>query len=205
MSLTLSISISDTATEFITSLERDVQPSREMNQSVAEQMLVEVKRTFQNMFDKEENVLKSTGFWMYMNSNTFPYSTDDAAMVSMPRPVAQRYFGGTITPKAGDWLTLPLRSEAVGVSARDFNDLRFVPIGNDRALLVQKDQTQISQGRKREDGTRKEVHTEVGGMAFYLLVKSVTQAGNSDILPSYEEFASAAKRGINYFLKLRHK
>jgi hypothetical protein len=204
MSLAVSISISDNATPFVTALERDVQPSREMYQAVAEQMLPEVQRSFQSMSEREQNALKHTGFWMRMIDGTHARWTDDAAIVSMPREVAQRYFGGTITPKNGNWLTLPMRTEAVGVSARQFDDLRFVPIGNDEALLVQRD-AQTLKHKKRRDGSRPATPGGmVGGLAFYLLVKSVTQSGNSDVLPDEEEFASAAKRGINYFLNLRY-
>lgn len=204
MGLSISVSISDNATPFVTALERDVQPSQELYQAIADQMLTEVQRSFQDMSEKEQNPLKHTGFWDRMVSGTVALATDQMAIVRTPREVAQRFFGGTITPKKGDWLTLPMRSEAVGVSARDFNDLRFVPLSNGTALLVQREQTQLVKGRKRKDGTRpvKGRHVQ-GELAFYLLVKSVTQDGDTDVLPTDEEFMSAVRRGFAYFLHMR--
>ena len=128
MSLSISISIRDHATPFVIEVGKDVTPNKELNQAVADQCLVETQRQFQNMAMQEQNPLKHTGFWNRMLSGTYATATDEAGIVRTPREVAQWFFGGTITPKAGDWLTLPMRSEAVGVSARDFNDLRFVSL-----------------------------------------------------------------------------
>jgi hypothetical protein len=121
--------------------------------------------------------------------------------------VAQRFFGGTILPIKGTYLAIPLRSEAVGKSPRDFNDLRFIPPANGvAALLVQREQTQISYGRKRKDGSRGPVKQgkTVSEGAFYALVRSVTQRGNDDVLPTDEEFGAAATQGIESFIKARH-
>lgn len=63
-------------------------------------------------------------------------------------------FGAEISPKNSKWLTIPLRDELKGKSARDFS-LQFVhPKGKGYALLVQRNGSEI--------------------VPFYLLVKHIT-------------------------------
>ncbi|MBI4027887.1 MAG: hypothetical protein HY360_23080 [Verrucomicrobia bacterium] len=108
--------------------------------------------------------------------------------------IAQRYFGGEITPKKAKYLTIPARAEAYGKRAREFDDLQILFGRGGPVALVQREQLEITLGRKRKKGDRK-VETEeiVGGGIFYWLVKSVTQKPDPTILPPENELLADAR------------
>jgi hypothetical protein len=203
MSFSVQVTINDGATPFIQELKVDCQPSQELYQRIADQATALVQQKFRDNDDNYQSPFH-TGFWGDMRAGTFAVATDEMATVRMPRPVAQRFFGGTITPVSGTYLTIPLRQEAAGRKITTFNDLRFIPAGNGSLLAVQKDGFKTVRGRKRKDGSRPEKQEAIGGLALYLLVASVTQRGNPDVLPDDYGFAAAAYRGISGFLKARH-
>lgn len=113
-----------------------------------------------------------------------PEVTPTGVVVSInQRGLAQRYFGGDIEPGPGkEWLAIPARAEAYGQRPRDReqDDLHFVLFRAGLAALVQNEQTSL---RDR---------SESGGGIFYWLVKQVHQEADPTVLPSHEEFATAA-------------
>jgi len=119
--------------------------------------------------------------------------------------IAQRYFGGTITPeKSGGWLTIPARSEAHGMRAREFDDLHFVFFRAGLAALVQNEQTSLGgrvHGSVTARGRRKK--QTIGGGIFYWLKKSVTQRGDKSVLPDEASLQSAALDAAGDYLDER--
>lgn len=76
-----------------------------------------------------------------------PEVRSDGVVVGIAGPtgLAQRYFGGKITAKNSKWLTIP--AEAVGQSARKFNNLHFVYFNSNLAALKENLATLIKRGR----------------------------------------------------------
>lgn len=113
--------------------------------------------------------------------------------------MAQRFYGGPIVAGAGGsgakWLTLPARQEAYGHRAREFNDLVFVKLRNDLAMLVQRDRQQGDTARRsitrRTAATGRTVSGQ-GGLVFYWLVKEVNQEADPTVLPTEDQIRTAA-------------
>jgi len=105
--------------------------------------------------------------------------------------IAQRFYGGEITPQHGNWLTIPARAEAYGHRAREFSDLHFVLFRNDLAGLVQ---TEGDTGRGSVDSRGE------GGGVFYWLVTRVYQKPDPTVLPPADELRDEAlAAGDDYF------
>ena len=201
MSLTLKIETKDYASETLHRLEASLKQPQQLNQYVADSCTAITRSLFAQLgVMPNAHAWKPTGFWRRMAAGTVAVATGDAATVRMPRKVAQRYFGGTLTPTGGrKWLAIPARQEPYGIMARDFPGLKFVPLGRDRAMLVQETQTVKAKGaRKRKDGSFRTL--QVGGGAFYFLVKSVTQTGDKSVLPSDQAYFAAARAGLNAYI-----
>ena len=88
----------------------------------------------------------------------------DYAVVTIAAPeMAQKVFGGTITPKESKYLALPMVAEAANRSPRLFADLHFEP---------------------RRGGKVKGALVDASGKTIYLLATSVTQAPDPTALPA---------------------
>jgi hypothetical protein len=99
----------------------------------------------------------------------------------------QRLQGGTIRPQKAKFLTIPAYPDAYGRRAGEFSDLRFAIVGG-RPCLVKAEQSALSFGKKRKDGSRKISGSFVGGNVMYWLVRQVNQAPDPSVLPSEEEY-----------------
>ncbi|EIP99452.1 hypothetical protein OpiT1DRAFT_03969 [Opitutaceae bacterium TAV1] len=139
---------------------------------------------------------KRTHFWEQVMNSVHQPELDggDGLKIGIAHVgAAQRYFGGTIRPKEKQWLTIPARTEAYGADARKFKDLHFVFFRRGLAALVQNEQTSLTIGRRRKDGSRKVSAGEsTGGGVFYWLKKEVTQKPDKTVLPPESELAQAA-------------
>lgn len=125
-------------------------------------------------------------FWRKMRSAIREESDARNGIIVMERPVAQRYFGGTIRPTGGrKYLTIPLVAAAYRRSARSFKDLRFVKFPSGKAFLYR------SKGKK---GNRVREY-------LYALKKTVTQKGDKSVLPPIEKIKEAAAQGVKEYLE----
>ncbi len=144
----------------------------------------------------------STGFWGRAARATSWNLTGDGVVVSVNQQgVRQRYFGGVIEPVNAKFLTIPARAEAYGKRASEFNDLVpvFHRVGGQAVpwALVEAPQTTFSLGKRRKDGSRKvSDQTEIGGLVYFWLVKSVNQQADPDVLPSDAEVTETAVKAI---------
>jgi len=183
--MSLTIDITDQVIPALQRLDAGLAPSAAMYRYVADSASEVTQRAFQRMAGVEHNKFGVTGgFWNRMLSGTQAVAEPDAAIVRMPREIAQRYFGGEITPKAGKkFLAIPARAEAYNKVPLFFANLHFVPTGPDTGMLVQ-----------NEPG-------EGEGTAFYFLVRSVMQAPNKAVLPSDEEYTEAVQLGLDRYVK----
>lgn len=87
--------------------------------------------------------------------------------------IAQRYFGGDISARAGGFLTIPARGEAYGHRAREF-DLKLVRFPSGIYALIDPNEEQHE------------------GSVYYWLVRGVHQQGDPSVLPTDEEILGAA-------------
>jgi hypothetical protein len=202
--MSTAINIQGNAIQSLKRLSKVLKDDAQRNRAVAEAAVPVFQKHFRGMSSSNKNRLGARGgFWNRMLSSTVPVGTSEAAVVRMPREIALRYFGGTVTPKGGaKYLTIPARTEAYGKSARDFNDLRFVPFKSGAKALVQRAQTRVSYRKDRKTGKTKAVRgRERGGLVFYWLVPSATIRGDKAVLPSDDQVITGVRRGIDGYLR----
>lgn len=113
--------------------------------------------------------------------------------------MAQRFYGGPIVAGSNGsgvkWLTLPARQEAYGHRAREFNDLVFVKLRDDLAMLVQRDREAGDTARRSITRRTAETARTVagqGGLVFYWLVKQVDQEADPTVMPTEDQIRTAA-------------
>lgn len=128
------------------------------------------------------------------------------ATVGVTHPnLLQRVKGGYLRPGPGKkYLTLPEAPEAYGRRAREFHNLRFGfaenKYGNLAPALVEDSAQRVSFGRRRKDGTRKVTPgEEVGGKAFFFLVRKVYQPPDPAAFPTDAQLLAAATKGGNEY------
>lgn len=203
--MSVTIEILDEAIPAVQRLGAALNSGERLNRAVSEAALPVFQGHFRGLASSNKNRFGTRGgFWNRMLSGTKAAATAEEAIVRMPREMALRYYGGTVTPKGGAKnLTIPARTEAYNKSARDFNDLRFVQFRSGAKALVQRDQTKISYRKNKRTGETKLVRgKEQGGMVFYWLVPSATIRGNKDVLPSEDQIIAGALKGLDAYLAL---
>jgi hypothetical protein len=148
-----------------------------------------IKKNFSVVSATEKNKFgKGSSFWRRMIEGTKGGSDARVAYVDMPRPVAQRYFGGKIIPTGTKrYLTIPISKKSYGRSARFFDDLEIYTshLGNKFLVLKKK--------------VRKKTVYEF----LYLLKERVFTKPNKRVLPSREEIVANMAESFAAYLKSR--
>lgn len=200
MSFTLEITVpQDTATPVLRRLGNLLlQPAR-IARAGAEGALPVVQAKFRDLSGSNRNRFGvRSSFWNRMLSGTSVVQEGERAMIRMPREMALRYFGGTVVPKAGKYLTLPLRAEAYGKSVRQFDGVKFARIGGQLFAFT----TDLDTAGERATGARqlrRYRQSYVGRRRItllYVLKTRATIAGDKGVLPTNQELASGAGRGV---------
>lgn len=126
-----------------------------------------------------------TNFYADAARGTSSTSLPDGVLVSVNQVgIRQRWLGGVIRPKKAKWITIPMRAEAHGKRAREFNDLRFILIDPDTAALVRNEATELRRKRDRKTGKVTYVAGESrGGEVMFWLKRSVTQKPDPSVIP----------------------
>ena len=136
-----------------------------------------------------------TGFYLDAADKTQdPHLEEGGVSVSVKkRGIAQRLFGGTITPTTKKWLTIPATAEAYGKRAPEIEGLKFVLFGPGKAALVMPGAkiTQPSTGKT----------TELQGKVYFWLVKSVTQAADPSVIPTDAEILEPVVSNARSYLE----
>lgn len=197
----VTIEIKDGATYTLTKLAEGLTNRRPLNAAVGKRGESELREHFRER-NQEPNKKgwPSQDFWNRIRQKTALAAVDEAgATIAISDPaIAQKIYGGEITPKEGKYLTLPAIAAAVGRSARTFQNLvpliRFIR-GVRRAIaLVERQATKVSFGRTKVDGTRTVKRgEEVGGTVFYWLVESVRQKKDPRALPTHDKMETALR------------
>jgi hypothetical protein len=140
---------------------------------------------------------KRTHFWVQCAQGThFQLLPDGVEIVVSQVGAAQRYYGGKIQAKPGGWLTIPARAEAHGVRAREFNNLRFVPLSPVKAMLVVNYSTKL---RRMKDGGFSSGGLQGGGV-MYWGVREVEQEADPSTLPTDLDLYAAIVSELNYYV-----
>lgn len=188
------VTVTDQATPYLAKALAEMERKQPIHQAMAEGAAALVQRHFAGLAVTNRNRFGVRGgFWQRMLAGTKGLATDTYAYVQMPRPVALRYFGGTVNPVRTKYLAIPARAEAHNKSPRDFNDLRFVPTkGRGKGgMLVRREQSR--RGTKQRSG----------GEALYFLVRSVTVRRDESVLPTFQDLAVAASQAGEGFIRRR--
>lgn len=184
MAISNIVVVSDTATPALGKL-LEVMDPKAIAANIGEAEVI----LFQNHFSQapaNKMGWHSTGFWPAAARATNYSVVPQGVTINVNKQgVRQRYAGGEIHPTGGHkYLTIPARSEAYGKRASEFTNLKVAFGRNGPFALVEVDQTNLTFGRKRKDGTRSRTANTVGGGVMFWLVKSVYQAPDASVLPS---------------------
>jgi hypothetical protein len=148
----------------------------------------ELKKHFRARNANSANKLggKRTNFWTAVGASVqSPVPSPGKIVIPINHPaIAQKVFGGTITPKRAKNLAIPISPKAHGKSPRVFTGLQFAATRAGVKLLGLKDGN--------------------GGMEWlYVLKKSVTQAPDPDALPKDAKVADAMTKAGDIYLRSR--
>lgn len=173
MSIGVSIDLRDTARPTLTGL-RTFLGSSSINELVGRRAVSVHQDHLRAVDSARPNALggQRTHFYSAAAEGTSFRVESDGVTVSIASVgIAQRYFGGTIIPKRKKFLTIPVHPLVYGKTAREFAGKLKVRFGRGRVpvALVMKD----------------------SGVTMYLLRRTITQAGDSTVLPTPESVTSA--------------
>ena len=151
---------------------------------------------------------KRTHFYAGAARNVSYEIDDDGATVSIHQVgIAQRYYGGTITPTPGHkFLTIPVDPDAYGRSAREFDNLSIQyglsKGGKPRPMfLVQDNGYRYTTKKNRKTGVKEVTDaTWQGGKIMYYLALSVTQKADPTVLPPDDLINQASMESITRYL-----
>lgn len=202
MAFTTEIEVDDQATPMLLALQYGVSEAQ-LKPKIGAAVKLLVQKNFLKLPENKMG-FPSTGFWADAARSTNYQAVAEGALVSVNKQgVRQRLLGGEITPVKGKYLTIPAIAEAYGKRAGEFSNLR-IQFGRGRqpVALVERSQepggpsrTGTSQ-KGRNKGSRKVSAPPQPGRVYYWLVKSVSQRGNPDVMPTGEEIEATAIEAV---------
>lgn len=202
MTVKIQIDVSDQPTfRFLSYIEAGILASEDINQVAGRAGTNTVKTHFRKLDSSRANKLgaKRSHFYAAAAAATSFRTVRDGAVIEISHTgIAQRFFGGTITPVNSKYLTIPARTEAYGRKASDFNDLE--PLiryrnGKPRAVaLVRRAQTTLGNQGGRGGSQL------IGGAVYFWLVKSVTQDPDPTVLPEMRTVQTDALRAVDNYI-----
>jgi hypothetical protein len=130
-------------------------------------------------------------FWSKLALGSHFRATDSEAVVSLPYPFAQKFYGGTIRPGPGKkFLAIPVAPIAYGRLPRAFKNLKVLRTANgskSQAVLVA-----VGDGAKRLKKGQ-----QPAGTPLFVLVRKVTQQPDAAALPTESAILDAAYQELN--------
>lgn len=192
----ITVSIEDNASPALRSLADKLTRRKPLHARMATAVHKDVQNRFRGLASSNRNKFGARGgFWRRMLSGTRASADETAGTISMPREVAQRFYGGTIRPVNAKNLAIPADKESYGKRPGEFAGKLHVAILGGRAALVENLATRISisrAGKVKSKGST--------GKVLFWLVKSVTQKPNPAVLPSEAQIGQiAAEAAEKYF------
>ena len=163
---------------------RDQFGGRVVHQAIGQAMLAAVQTHFDRRAQEPNKMgAPKTGFWEKLSAGTHVESSETEAVVTVPAPILQRLYGGTIRPVNAKALAFPVSPNSYGKTAREMRltgRTKFIPLNRGNVVGII---TTIE---------RKGVIGEV----LFLVVRKVTQAEDPNAIPSEETLVKAAMEAV---------
>lgn len=176
---------------------KNIQPGGALGKVLGRATANELKKHFRELNSKRPNKLggKRSHFYNAVAASVQnPVSVSGGISVAISHPhIAQRLFGGTISPRKKKALAIPVHASAYGVYARIYpGTLAFIPLrkGNTKGVLVEGEEKTTRKGGKR-------IVPKPGGAIIYVLKGAVTQRPDPSVLPKPARIAAALTRSAS--------
>ena len=124
-------------------------------------------------------------FGQAARATAFAFQRDTVVVTINHVGIAQRYFGGTIRPKAAKYLTIPVHPAAYGKRAREFGDLEVIFGAGGRPVAL----ARKARGRRAY------------GEIYYRLVRSVSQQPDPTVLPTDAQLETAVAAEVEPYVQ----
>lgn len=197
MSIAISFEVQDTGTKILRTVSQAIQPAR-IGPIIGRSANNTIREHLFGVNASRPNKLggKRTNYYAQAARATQFQMQGDAVIVSINQiGIAQRYFGGKITPKTAKFLAIPASPIAHGKRPREFAGLVVlwsIKTHQPFALAVG--------ARAYADGKRvKNISNKEGEILFWLK-KSVTQAPDKTVLPYDEQIDARIDRDVASYL-----
>jgi hypothetical protein len=203
----LTLNITDNATRRLNQLLEDARP-KNINPVVGRVARNTVRAHLYGLANKRHRPNVGQNFYEDAADATQYRQTDSGVEVYIPKTgIAQRYYGGTITPVNSQYLTIPAIPAAYGKIAREFDNLSVMWRNHIPIALVENASQGVSFTRRRKKGTYK-YQTKRGeettpGKIFFWLVKSVTQSSDPTVLPTETELLETIQQALEQYLNAK--
>lgn len=184
MSSTIKIEVSQDTVRPVLRQLRDRFGGRVVHEAIGAAMLSAVQTHFDRRAQEPNKMgAPKTGFWEKLSSGSHASATDTEATVTIPAPILQRLYGGTIRPVNAKALAFPVSPNSYGKTAREMRLTgltKFIPLNRGNVVGII---TTIE---------RKGVIGEV----LFLVVRKVTQAADPNAIPSEDTLTRAAMDAV---------
>ena len=126
------------------------------------------------------------GFWERISVGSFATATETEAVVTVPAPILQKLYGGTIKPVNAKAIAFPVSPRSYGKSAREMRGeglTKYIPI-------VSKKNPDVIGIIRAIEGPK------VLGETLFLVMLKVTQPKDPNAIPSPETLMKAAMDAV---------
>jgi hypothetical protein len=203
MSIGIKIDVSDQAAPVIRAVAKAIQPEQ-INPIVGRAGTKIIREHLFGLNQSRPNKLGGprTNFYTGAGRGTNFEVTPSGVLISVVQVgIAQRYYGGRITPKRTKYLTIPVAPEAHGKRASEFKDLEVIfGTGGQPVALATKSTRGVSiKDTKNGKVTKKQIGRF--GVVLFLLVKSVNQKPDPTVLPPENTMNDGITKDVNAYVQ----
>lgn len=191
----------DNATPFMRQLMASIQPAKVIPIAGRAGRNLLREHLFKLADDRHRGIRGTGNFYgSAARSTQFDQDGNDVVLSINHTGIAQRYFGGRITPVNSKWLTIPANDEAAGKRAGEFTNLEavFNSAANFYALVER--QADTISFRKTKKGVRVKTTGQSGGRIMFWLRKSVFQQPDPTVLPDTRTLLGAVMNELNIYV-----
>lgn len=179
-----------------------------LHESIAKAVADKVREHLKMRDSTHPNILggKRSHFYWHAAESVTSEATSEGAVVTIDHlGLRQRWLGGDIYPVHAKLLAIPARSEAYGLSPREFpGDLTFIKFRSGAMALVKDDTTTTTNeggGYTILSAARGERRSRKRGIGLveYWLTDHVYQYPDPEVLPSAQEVTEAATEAVGEY------
>jgi len=187
MSATLKIQITqDTASPILRQL-RDRFGGRVVHEAIGQAMLAACKTHFDRRAQQPNKLGgPKTGFWETISNGTHASWSETEAIVTVPAPILQKIFGGTIKPVNAKAIAFPVSPRSYGKTASE-----VIGDGVGKYIPIKSTKNPDVVGIIRLIESDKAL-----GETLFLVMRKVTQAADPNAIPSEETLMKSAMDAV---------